>query len=77
MSRHIASVRDSGRPEDTKPIPAGSVWTAMPTATPICLPCHRRHFGMDINLPPPKDFKMEECAFCGRSTNQSLYLEVK
>lgn len=71
-------VKDSGRPEDIKPIPPGSVWTSRVTSRPICLPCHRRHFGMDVVLPPPpKDFssRMVECAFCGRSTNQGLYLE--
>lgn len=44
-------------------------------ALPICLPCYHDRFGINCEVPKPlKDWPMEECAACGRPTNQGLYL---
>lgn len=47
-------------------------------AVPICLGCHRRTFGMNVELPaPPLYRRMETCSVCQHPTNHGLYLEER
>jgi hypothetical protein len=62
------------KPVPIEPIPDDCQLTTDP-AMPVCLPCARHHFGMNIDLPaPPKDSLMNVCLFCQRLTNHGLYL---
>ena len=52
--------------------------TYAPGRISICLGCHRRKFGMGVNIGPPSSERRDEvCGFCGGRTNYGLYLELE